>query len=127
MRSLTLLLFLTICLVGCGLRQDRLLFVVPGERGKTMEQRLDIDESGRCLLKQPVLVTRGEQAFYLRFRGEGDGAVLQVLGTEDREIAAKALPRGGGATVYLPLLQGPGISCGYSSRSGASVPRGGDR
>lgn len=106
MRSLTLLLFLTICLVGCGLRQDRLLFVVPGERSKTMEQRLDIDESGRCLLKQPVLVTRGEQAFYLRFRGEGDGAVLQVLGTEDREIAAKALPSGGGATVYLPLLQG---------------------
>ncbi|MCK5006383.1 MAG: hypothetical protein KAR73_03280 [Spirochaetales bacterium] len=109
MRPLTLLLLLTVFLVGCDFRQDRLLFLVPGERGKTMEQRLDIDESGRYLLKQPVLVTRGEQAFYLRFRVEGDGAVLQVLGTEDREIAAKPLPGGGGATVYLPLVQGKSV------------------
>lgn len=106
MRFLNLFLFLTVCLVGCDLRQDRLLFLVPGERGKTMEQRVAIDESGRYLLKQPVMVTRGEQAFYLRFRGEGDGAVLQVLGTEDQQIAAKPLPGGGGATVYVPLLQG---------------------
>ncbi len=74
-----------------------------------MQQRLDFDESGRYLLKQPVLVTRGEQAFYLRFRGEGNGAVLQVLGTDDRQIAAKPLPGGGGATVYLPLVQGKSV------------------
>jgi hypothetical protein len=109
MRFLNLFLLLTVCLVGCNLRRDRLLFQVPGERGKTIEQRLEMDESGRCLLKQPVLVTRGEQAFYLRFRGEGDGAVLQVLGPEDRGIAAKSLPGGGGATVYLPLVQGKSV------------------
>jgi len=108
MRFLTLL-FLTVCLVGCDLRQDGLLFLVPGEQGKTTQQRLDLDESGRYLLKQPLLVTRGEQAFYLRFSGEGDAAVLRVFGTEYREIAAKPLPGGGGATVYLPLLQGKSV------------------
>jgi len=106
MRFLYLSLLLTICLAGCNLRQDRLLFVVPGQRGKTIERRLDIDGAGRYLLKRPVLVTRDGQAFYLRFRGEGHGAVLQVLGAEDRQIAAKGLPSGGGATVYLPLLPG---------------------
>jgi hypothetical protein len=108
MRFLTLL-FLTVCLTGCGLGRDSLLFLVSGDQGETTQQRLKFDESGRYLLRQPLLVTRGKQAFYLRFRGEGDGAVLRVLGTEDREIAAKPLPGGGGATVYLPLLQGKSV------------------
>jgi hypothetical protein len=108
MRFITLL-FLTVCLMGCDLGRDSLLFLVPGDQGETTQQRLKFDDSGRYLLRQPLLVTRGKQAFYLRFRGEGDGAVLRVLGTEDREIAAKPLPGGGGATVYLPLLQGKSV------------------
>jgi hypothetical protein len=102
------ILFLALILfqLSCELDQDSPVFKVPGNGSNQIEQRLVPDESGRYLFEQPLLIIEGDQAFSLRFRGDGAGATVRLLGEGNREIAAKDLPGGSEATVYLPLLPG---------------------
>jgi hypothetical protein len=99
-------LLLAMCLAGCGLGQHALPFIYPAEREGEERQRLISDEPGVFLLRHPVVVSKKDQAFYLRYRGGLSASTLSVLGEEDGRIAAKALAAGGDATVYLPLRHG---------------------
>jgi hypothetical protein len=101
-----LLLLLSLSLIGCDTRQSLPRFIAAGDRDKSVALRQDSDEPGRYLLKEPVVVARANQAFFLRCRGGGPSAAVRVLGPGDREIAAKTLPRAEEAAVYLPLRRG---------------------
>ena len=104
---LVLLIVLSLC--GCHTRQSLLLFSVNTDRDRTLALRTDADEPGRYLLEDPVVITRTNRAFFLRYRGGGSDATVRILGRDDREIAAKTLPGLPGAeeaAVYLPLQRG---------------------
>ncbi|UCF99038.1 MAG: hypothetical protein JSV89_05745 [Spirochaetaceae bacterium] len=106
MKSPVLLLLLALILVGCDAGQAVLSFATIGEGERVVLRRLVADELGNYLLKEPVLVIRNDQAFYLRYRGGGLGSTLRVLGQEGRELTAKDLPYGAEAMVYLPMKRG---------------------
>jgi hypothetical protein len=105
MKLPVLLLLLSLSLVGCDTRHS-LFFTTVGERSQSVALRQKSDEPGRYLLKEPVVVTRTNRAFYLRYHGGGSGGAVRVLGKDDLEIAAKILPRAEEAAVYLPLKRG---------------------
>ena len=106
MKLPVLIFLLSLSLIGCDTRQSLPVFSIAGEGSRSVELRSESDEPGRYLLEEPAVVTRRERAFYLRYRGGGPGAAVRVLGREDREIAAKTLPRAVEAVTYLPLKRG---------------------
>jgi hypothetical protein len=106
MKLSVLLLLLSLSLIGCDHRQSLPMFVTVGERDHSVGLRLDPDQPGRYLLKEPVVVSRINRAFRLRYRGGGSGITARILGNDDREVAAKTLPIAQEAVVYLPLQRG---------------------
>jgi len=99
-------LLLSLSLIGCDHRQAFPMFVTVGQRNHPVDLRLDPDQPGRYLLKEPLVVSRIDRAFRLRYRGGGSGAAVRVLGDDNREIAAKSLPSAQEGVVYLPLQSG---------------------
>ena len=106
MKLPVLFFLLSLSLIGCDTRQSLPLFSIAGEEKRSVELRPESDEPERYLLEEPVVVIRRERAFYLHYRGGGPGATVRVLGREDRENAAKTLPRAAEAMVYVPLKRG---------------------
>jgi hypothetical protein len=103
-------LLLLLILVACDNRHDLPSFTTEGDRGEPESTRLLSDEPGVYRLKDPLLVVSTPQAFYLRFRGgDGNNPTLTVLGTDNRQLAAKVLPNADEASVYLPLQRGETI------------------
>ena len=99
-------LLLSLSLIGCDHRQALPMFVTVGQRNHPVDLRLDPDQPGRYLLKEPLVVSRIDRAFRLRYRGGGSGAAVRVLGDDNREIAAKSLPSAQEGVVYLSLQSG---------------------
>jgi hypothetical protein len=99
-------LLLSLSLIGCDHRQALPMFVTVGQRNHPVDLRLDPDQPGRYLLKEPLVVSRIDRAFRLCYRGGGSGAAVRVLGDDNREIAAKSLPSAQEGVVYLPLQSG---------------------
>jgi hypothetical protein len=123
---------LAFCLIGCDLGRPGLRLHHTGDHGRVEEQRLISGQPGHYRLESPVLVSRTGQAFYLRYKlpyelhhgGGSSSPALQVLGSEDRVIASKALPgaaSAGEATVYLPLKPGQVIRGFRIDRAAASA------
>ena len=106
MKLPVLFFLLSLSLIGCDTRQSLPLFSIAGEEKRSVELRPESDEPERYLLEEPVVVIRRDQAFYLHYRGGGSNATVRVLGKEDRENAAKTLPRAAEAMVYVPLKRG---------------------
>ena len=82
------------------------MFVTVGQRNHTVDLRLDPDQPGRYLLKEPLVVSGIDRAFRLCYRGGGSGAAVRVFGDDDREVAAKTLASAQEGVVYLPLKSG---------------------
>jgi hypothetical protein len=98
------LLLLSLSLIGCDTRRFPAFTVSDGNQSVRLRQ--NTDRPGRYLLEEPVVVSRADRAFHLRYRGGGSGTTLRVLGEDEEQLVAKSLPHATEVDVYLPLQRG---------------------